>query len=271
MSRKSLIQSLIDINGKGLEIGPSYNPIVPKHEGLNVEVLDYTSADALRAHYANDPNVDIDNIEEVDFISDGRSIEKVVGNPSSYDFIIASHVIEHVTDLVGFLQGAEALLKPTGSLLLAVPDKRRCFDINRPITTVGEVLDAHLAKRVRHTPGKAFDHIFYSASRAGAPVWTPETSADIIPQYSLALASQLFESAQIDGKYHDVHGWVFLPSSFQLIISTLNAMEKIGLYPDLLQPGDPHEFIVRMRIGKIPESTDFFELMEKCRCEETLP
>jgi len=43
-------------------------------------------------------------------------------SPSSYDAITLWHVLEHVHDLHGYLHTFERLLKPTGRLLIAVPN-----------------------------------------------------------------------------------------------------------------------------------------------------
>lgn len=148
-TRADLIRSLVDLGGRGLEIGPSYNPIVPKSSGANVEVLDHAPAQQLRAHYAGDVNVDSNLIEEVDFVTEGRSMVDAVGELGRYDWIIASHVIEHQPDLIGFLKDCSALLRANGKLALAVPDKRFCFDVFRPVSSTGALLQAHHEKRTR--------------------------------------------------------------------------------------------------------------------------
>ena len=33
--------AMVDRNGQGLEIGPSFSPMAPKREGFNVHVVDY--------------------------------------------------------------------------------------------------------------------------------------------------------------------------------------------------------------------------------------
>src|SRR6476620_5084784 len=38
---------MIDRNGLGLEVGPSYSPIAPKKAGFNVHILDHASAEEL--------------------------------------------------------------------------------------------------------------------------------------------------------------------------------------------------------------------------------
>ena len=80
------------------------------------------------------PVVDVSAVEEVDYISDGRPMTEVIGARHRFDWIVASHVIEHVPDLLAFLIDCEALLKPGGSLVLALPDKRCFFDALRPVS-----------------------------------------------------------------------------------------------------------------------------------------
>jgi hypothetical protein len=48
-----------------------------------------------------------------------------------YSYIVASHVIEHTTDLLGFLVESEKRPRPEGVLVLTVPDKRFAFDVLR--------------------------------------------------------------------------------------------------------------------------------------------
>jgi len=166
MDRKERLLSLFDATGVGLEIGPSFNPLLPKRDGYDVETLDHLSAADLREKYKN-ASVDLSAIEEVDYLSDGGSIRELIGKPEHYDYIVASHVIEHTTDLLGFVSDCEQLLKRTGLLVLAVPDKRFCFDCLRPCSTSGQILQAHLEQRKRHTPGQVFDEIAYNCLGPG--------------------------------------------------------------------------------------------------------
>jgi|SRR5215469_697011 len=221
MDRSKFLRSLVHICGCGLEIGPSYNPVVTKASGARVEILDHASTEEIRAKYRSVSNVDTNQIEDVDFVMDGRRMRDVVGKQSAYDYIIASHVIEHTPDMVSFLQDCEWLLKTGGRLLLAVPDKRFCFDVYRPTSTTGDVLQAFLEQRKRHTPGKAFDHVSSIANL------TPE--GERVLAHSLTDAYSLFTAMQSSNDYHDVHAWQYTPSSFRLILQDLNALGVLEL------------------------------------------
>lgn len=171
--RERAVFHLIDKQGTGLEIGPSHNPIAPKKKGYTVQVLDHCSADELRAKYKGH-GLNLDNIEEVDFVTQGQPLPELIGKTQCYDWIIASHVVEHIPDLISFLQQCEQLLKPNGVLSLVVPDKRYCFDYFQPLSTTGMLLDAYTQKRTRPSAGQVFDHFANAATAKGAIAWSPD-------------------------------------------------------------------------------------------------
>lgn len=91
----------------------SHNSLAPKKEGLNVHIPDDASADELREKHKGH-GVNLENIEEVDFVWRGEPLHELVGRQQSYDWFIASHVIEHSPALIIFLAECERLLKPDG-------------------------------------------------------------------------------------------------------------------------------------------------------------
>ena len=141
MTREEIILKHIKRNGRGLEIGPGCAPIAPKKRGFRVHVLDHCDKNALIEKY-RPHGINVENIEEVDFVWDGRPSVELIGRRHVYDWIIGSHVLEHTTDLIGFLNDCDSLLKKDGVLSLAVPDKRYCFDRFRPLTGIARVIDA---------------------------------------------------------------------------------------------------------------------------------
>jgi SAM-dependent methyltransferase len=246
MDRNELLLSLIDLSGIGLEIGPGYNPLVPKSSGRRVETLDHATADELRERYRNAASVDLSRIEEVDYVSDGRSLVEVINKTACYDYIIASHVIEHTPDMLGFLQDCDALLKPDGVLVLAVPDKRRCFDVLQSLTSTGMVLQAHVERRTRHAPGQIFDHIAYDALRDGAAGWGAGADGSLKFVHELALAHFAFRQAVSSTTYMDAHVWRFTPSSFRLILSDLCETGELRLREQFFAEREGLEFFVSL-------------------------
>ncbi len=63
---------------------------------------------------------------------------------ASYDFLLASHILEHVANPLRALQEFHRVVRPNGSLLIAVPNQLHSFDHRRPLTTFAH-LEADLA------------------------------------------------------------------------------------------------------------------------------
>lgn len=230
MRMNRMEKTLFQVNqkGYGLEIGPSHNPIASKRAGFNVEILDHASAEELREKYRAHP-VNIDNIEEVDHVWRGEPLDQLVGKSAAYDYIIASHVIEHVTDLVAFLQQCEKLLNAEGVLSLVIPDKRYCFDYFRWPSSTGDALQAYMERRTRHAPGTVFDHFSNAAKMGDMPAWAPQMRGKMSFIHSAEEARSAWMQAQKNGEYIDAHSWRFTPSSFRLILHDLQELQLINL------------------------------------------
>jgi SAM-dependent methyltransferase len=229
MSRHEILPTMFTPVGFGLEIGPSYNPVVPKSSGATVEIIDHTDQAGLVAKYHDHPNVDTTRIEAVDYIWDGRPMAEIIGKNKYYDYIVAAHVIEHTTNLLGFLDQCDRLLKDDGELLLIVPDKRYCFDVFRPVTSIGAVLEAHWENRTRHRRGAIFDHYAYAGTRGGCISWAGGAAAPLQFLTTLADAAGRSVPDGDDAIYVDCHAWPFTPSSFRLLVRDLNELGLLHL------------------------------------------
>jgi SAM-dependent methyltransferase len=224
LTRGERLLSGADGSTRILEIGPGYNPVAPKSAGWNTHVVDHASRDELRAKYAGAP-VNVDCIQNVDSIWDDGPLHKAIQSDlhGKFDLLIASHVLEHLPDLVGFLASAAILLKPDGAISLAIPDKRYCFDYFKPLSTTGDVLDAFRAQRTRHTFRSNWNHVAYATRMDGLEAWgqhavnRPEF---IVP---FAEAARFFETPADENSatYTDCHAWQFSPASFRLIMFEL--------------------------------------------------
>ena len=224
-SRAATLLAPVPAAAKIIEIGPSYNPIAPKADGWNAKTLDYKTREKLIAHYRGQPGVDVNRIEEVDFIWTAGALSDAVPTAlhGTFDAFIASHVIEHTPDLIAFLNAAAVLLKSDGIVVLAIPDKRYCFDYFQPFSTTGQVLAAHAERRLRHTSRMAFDHVAYAVKNGGVGAWSQHPVQDLSFFHPIEQAQKLFASTQRkEGEeYMDLHAWRFTPASFELILLEL--------------------------------------------------
>ena len=242
----------INLEGVGLEIGPSHSPILPKCKGYNVEILDHASADELKRKYAQlgIHEYKLKNIEHVDYVWTGGALDELTKKTDYYDYIVASHVVEHTPDLISFLSQCEKMLKSGGVLSLAVPDKRYCFDCLRPLTTTGDVMQAYYDKRVRHTPGTIFDHFSMVAFRNGCHTWNKDDKSQLAYVHTVQEAMDLAEKARISEEYIDVHNWVFVPDSFRLIANDLNSTGFVNLSEEVFFDTESFEFHIQFKKDK---------------------
>lgn len=250
MNRTEKILKHINQNGQGIEIGPCANPIAPKKKGFKVHIIDHASREQLIAKYdGHYPN--IDNIEEVDFIWQGESYVELTGKRKYYDWIIASHVIEHTPDLIGFINDCDAILKDDGVLSLAIPDKRYCFDHYRAITGIAKVIDTHLNQATVHSPGTVVDYFLNIVSQSGKIAWDSQTTGTYNLIHSIPEVRQIMNNLIQNNAYLDVHGWCFVPHSFRLMIHDLFHLGLIPFQEVDFYPTEGCEFYVTLgRKGK---------------------
>ena len=250
-TRSEILMAPAPPNGRVIEIGPSFNPIAPKAAGWDSYSVDHTNRAGLVAKYGNDPTVDVSRIEEVDFVWSGGLISDAVPSDlhATFDAFIASHVIEHTPDLIGFLNSAATLLKPEGIVVLAVPDKRYCFDYFQPLTTTGQLLEAHAQQRTRHSQRLGFDHIAYAIAGGGAGAWGQHPLHGLRFMHSVEQARDLFGSMEAEHGYVDIHAWRFTPASFEVLLLELARLDVIDWRIERTTESEGCEFYAWLRRG----------------------
>jgi len=123
------------LTGKGLEIGALHNPL-PLPETARARYVDRLDKPGLYEHY---PELRQFDLVPVDVIDDGERLTTI--DDGSEDFVIANHFLEHCEDPLTTLENLLRVVRPGGSIFMAVPDKRRTFDRDRTITPLEHLLD----------------------------------------------------------------------------------------------------------------------------------
>jgi predicted SAM-dependent methyltransferase len=249
MNRNEKLLKYVSKDGRGLEIGPSFSPISPKKDGYDVQIIDHMSCDQLKEKY-KDHHVNLENIEEVDFVWHGESYADLTGKSSYYDWIIASHVIEHAPDLISFLNDCASILKDDGVLSLAIPDKRYCFDHYRSISGLSQIIDRHYEKKIAHTPGSVADYFLNVVTKGGCIAWDVNATGEYRLNHSIEDALQAMSLVLKEGSNLDIHAWCFTPYSFRLIIHDLFCLGLIPFKEVEFFPSEGCEFHVALsRVG----------------------
>jgi SAM-dependent methyltransferase len=123
------------LRGRGIEIGALWRRF-PASTGARVWYLDRLSPRALEQHYPELRG----HIAGLDLLAEAAQLPV---RPASLDFLIASHVLEHLPQPLLALRAWYDALAPGGVLLLKVPDKRHTFDAPRSRTTLKHLLEEH--------------------------------------------------------------------------------------------------------------------------------
>ena len=130
-SRQRLLEGIDQSTLICAEIGaldkPTLDPNLP-----GVRFIDFTDSETLRRNHAADSNVDVNKIVDVSAIWGDNTLLEALGE--KVDCIVASHVIEHVPDLITWLKELHASLNVNGVARLVVPDRRFTFDYLRKET-----------------------------------------------------------------------------------------------------------------------------------------
>ncbi len=269
--------ALIDVSAmRGLEIGPLANPRVRKAEGP-VSYLDHATTDQLRAKYEQNETLrpQIDDLVDVDFVQHaGQALADVVGSRAPFDYVIASHVIEHIPDLIGWLEEVAAVLRPGGIFSLVVPDKRFCFDVNRTPTETSLLVDAYL-RGLRHP---SYQQIFDNFSRTvtvdgmvdTVGLWDGTVDYAGVVRSDVANPSLAAFGVCLEHRDHpdhpiDIHCHVFTPASFLRLVAELTDLGLIGYEVAAFTPTPRNalEFFVSLR--KVDRSGPAHAVRERLR------
>jgi len=229
---------LIDVAGtRGLEIGPLNRPRVHKSEGPIYYVDHCSTEDLRRAYSANSlMRPHLDEIVEVDYvIKDGAELSDVVGADGPFGYLIASHVLEHLANPVGWLRDAASVLAPGGLVSLVVPDKRYCFDINRLETRPQDWVDWYLRDLRAPSYSQLFDFFAHVTTIDGMVdthgVWVGTANYDgvrrsDVPDADVAAWAMCLQYRE-KGNYMDVHTGVYTPASLLSLFELAMRLELL--------------------------------------------
>lgn len=180
------------LRGRGVEIGALWRKFPARH-GSIVWYVDRVRPAALRREY---PEV-AHQLILPDVVADAGQLPFRDG---SLDFLIASHVLEHMPFPLTTLRHWYRTLSPGGILLLKIPDKRYTFDTRRQRTPLQHLIAedgdpslfdkrAHFEDWVEHVVGRARgsdefnrerDHLMHIDYSIHYHVWTDEDVRELI-------------------------------------------------------------------------------------------
>ena len=130
------------LTGSGLELGPGHIPFEGV-EAARVTYVDRWKPDRIRELFPELPD-DV-TFPEIDVFADLDVEGLHAFADAGQDFVICSHVLEHVAAPLALLQEIDRVLRPGGVLVLLLPDRRRTFDRYRASTSLEHLAREHRA------------------------------------------------------------------------------------------------------------------------------
>jgi hypothetical protein len=226
--RDKLLTNLDLPNMLGLEIGALASPLVKPSEG-RIFFVDHADTDTLKKKYRNDRSVKSEHIVEVNALWGEKTLQECIGNSVKVDYVIASHVVEHVPDLITWFAEIHEVLAQGGSLRLAVPDRRYTFDYLKNESRLSDVLEAYLVKARRPLPRFIIEHCHMASVVDVVAAWRGDLNrSQLQPMSSVISGIEIAKDSINNGVYHDVHCWIFTPASFANLFYQLAKIDMVS-------------------------------------------
>ncbi len=207
------------LTGQGVEIGPGHVPF-PVPARVQVRYVDRWEPgenSSLFPELGESPG-----FPKPDIVSD-LDLDRLSRLPDeSQDFVIASHVIEHLANPLAMLVDIHRVLRTGGLLILLVPDRHRTFDRDRNPTPLEHLVDEY-RRDVREVDDEHIIEYVIATSETNPR----QPASDVTPEL-IALHRR-----------RSVHVHVWDVDEFQQVLDYV--AEELGVYwvvVDTLAPGE---------------------------------
>lgn len=212
------------LSGQGVEIGPGHVPF-PVPTRVHVRYVDRWEPgenSSLFPELGESPG-----FPKPDIVSN-LDVDRLGGlADQSQDFVIASHVIEHLANPLAMLVDIHRVLRPGGLLILLVPDRHRTFDRDRQPTPLEHLVDEY-RRDIREVDDAHIIEYVIATREPGDDGDDPDQSPDDLTPENIAFHRR-----------RSVHAHVWDVDEFKQVLEYL--AEELGLYwvvVDTLAPGE---------------------------------
>ncbi len=227
--RQEFINKYLDTSSvKMLEIGAFASPTFEQSE-RDIKFMDWSSTEELIQTLEDNPEK-AKKVVRVDYAIKDKNFANYI--EEKFDLVIANHVVEHIPDLIRWLQNISQILNDEGSIFLAVPHKEYTFDKIRSITSLTQIIRNYLEDLKTPSVYQVFDHIYFRRPiSVGSDVWN-NNFQHLIDDKQFNSADEALQVAQrliAQKGYVDAHCNVFSCESFIEICTELKLSGYINL------------------------------------------
>ena len=208
-----------------LEVGPLDCPTYTKKEA-NVRYLDWYTSDELKERASRDSRRNIAKIDNVDYVVKAKRFSDHI--PEKFDLFIANHVIEHIPDIIAWLQEIENILSPGGFVFLSIPDRRYTFDYLRRETTITDLLRCYDLDLYKPDVWQIFDAMYYHRNIVRKDL-DSGTYKEKLQLKSKTVSETLSIAKRREKSYVSLHCSVFSFTGFASLYRDIEEAKLIGL------------------------------------------
>lgn len=245
----------LDLSSKKvIEIGALDSPMFTR-DNYNVRYIDYASTENLKANHIDNPFVRDKDIVDVDVVWSPGHGDLSALLDDEVDFVFASHVIEHVPDLVTWFKEIAKIIRIGGVFSLIVPDRNKTFDCLRVDSNTAEVIDAYVRKITRPTYKHIFEYYADHAADETGGLFPDGDNTKARRVHTLQESYDKVMESYNNGSYIDSHCWVFTSPGL------------LGIMMDLMELG-LFDFKVKEVYQTEDMEIDFFLTLEKINIKD---
>lgn len=223
--------SLIPLGAKMLEIGPYAKPVYRRPE-FDVYYADMYSIEQIRENVTLFGHDGSAMPETIHIVMDPLA-RPTFTTDLKFDYIFSSHNIEHIPDPINHLQEMATVAASKNTLyLLAVPDKRYCFDHYQTLTYFTDMIAANRRQAKTNTFEAVLRNKVFMTHNDSPRHWNNDHDVNpyLFPttdQFLEHVKKCITEAEPADTQYVDTHNWVHVPGSFYYNIDVLSRLDYI--------------------------------------------
>lgn len=159
----------IKSDGLGLEIAPYFDPFLDK-EKFNVKYTDYISNEEIQAVAGKNPGAINRAIPQIDFVwRPGTKLSDCHNSVEKFDYVVASHVMEHVPNPFGWLNELLSVTKMGGHVAVFLPSRIHTNDYFRNDTPFSQLFEWWMEQPATPTIAQVVDFMSESLEMADSP------------------------------------------------------------------------------------------------------
>jgi len=247
-NRKIRLVHNIDLRvSKGIEFGPFANPIVLKKDS-EVLYVDYFDEEKLIKKARNNPNLNPNDVVKLDYSLKNGPLLTLLSAHAPFDYVVSSHVFEHLPNPLGWLRDVSSLLKKGGIINMAIPDRRFTFDYFRKETTYNDLLSFDFENLTIPNEFQLIDHFTQVREVNTQLAWAEKPNISSCKRYhDEQQVLQMLQKVRT-GQYLDCHCTVWTYDHFLAVLPL--ALEEKGIPLEIVFADIPvygsNEFIVQL-------------------------